>query len=141
MTGAFAATFYFQLLLALFLGRWWQALIFNPGGFGAEFRALRIRPVLGYLTLGLLSLVLLLDQALWAAELLLLLAPLFFLQGIAIVHGLAYAFSANRGWLIGFYALLLLVMPQAEILVVGIGLLDVWADVRSRVARRNTGQD
>jgi hypothetical protein len=141
MTGAFAATFYFQLLLALFIGRWWQALLYNPGGFGAEFRTFRVQAGFGYLALALLVSVSLLDQALWARELLLLLAPLFFLQGVAVVHFLAHVFSANRGWLIGFYALMLLVMPHAEILVGAFGLSDLWIDLRGRVVARNKGQE
>lgn len=134
MTGAFAATFYFQLLLSLFLGRWWQALLYNPGGFGAEFRALRVRSGVAYLALGLVVVVLVLDEVMWATELLLLLVPLFFLQGVAIVHSLAHAYSAQRGWLIGFYGLLLLAMPYAEILAAGVGFLDNWVDLRTRVA-------
>lgn len=141
MTGAFAATFYFQLVLALFIGRWWQAQLYNPGGFGSEFRAFRVGAGVGYLGLALLVLVLLLDGAMWAVELLLLLAPLFFLQGVAIVHGIVHARSANRGWLIGFYALLLLVMPHAEILVAGLGFADVWADLRSRAEAHKKRQD
>lgn len=136
MTGAFAATFYFQLLAALFIGRWWQALLYNPGGFGAEFRALRLQSGVGYAALGLAAAMLLLDQATWPADLLLLTAPLFFLQGMAIAHALAHARSAHRGWLVGFYGLLLLVMPYAEILVAGIGFLDIWGDLRARFAVR-----
>ena len=139
MTGAFAATFYFQLLLALFIGRWWQALLYNPDGFGAEFRALRMRSEMAYSALGLAAVVLLSDRATWATDLLLLLTPLFFLQGMAIVHSLAHAYSAHRGWLVGFYGLLLLVMPYAEILVTGFGFLDNWVDLRARVAARKKG--
>jgi hypothetical protein len=139
MTGAFAATFYFQLLLALFIGRSWQAQLYNPGGFSTEFRAFRVQNGVGYLTAGLVALVLLTDDAMWASELLLLLAPLFFIQGVAIVHSLAHGYAAGRGWLIGFYALLVLIMPHAEILVAGLGLVDVWADVRARVAARPGG--
>jgi len=138
MTGAFAATFYFQLLLALFVGHWWQALLYNPGGFGTEFRALLVHPGVAYPALGLAVLVLLLDEAMWATDLLLLSAPLFFLQGVAIVHGLAHTYSAHRGWLVGFYGLLLLAMPYAEMLVAGFGFLDSWVDLRTRLAGRKT---
>lgn len=141
MTGAFAATFYFQLLLALFIGRWWQALLYNPGGFGGEFRAFRVRAVVGYLALALLVLVLVLDGAMWVTELSMLLAPVLFLQGVAVVHGIVHVRSANRGWLAGFYAFLLFLMPHAEILVAGIGLADVWVDLRARAAAHKTGQD
>ena len=37
MTGIVAAASVFGLLFGLFLGRWWQALLYNPGGFRQEF--------------------------------------------------------------------------------------------------------
>ena len=142
MTSAFVATFYLQLLSALFIGRWWQALLYNPGGFGAEFRALRLHPGVGYMALGLLAAKWLPEPAvMWPTELLLLITPLFFLYGIAVAHGLAHAYSAHRGWLIGLYGLLFLAMPYAEILVAGFGFLDIWIDLRARAKVRKQDQD
>ena len=140
MTAAFAATFYFQMLLALLLGRWWQGLLYNPGGFGTEYRALRIHPALGVLGLGLLLALMVGIGGQPIAELLILLTPLYFLQGVAVVHGLAHGFKLARGWLVGFYALLLLAMPHAEILVAGLGLADTLVNVRAR-ARPGGGQE
>lgn len=140
MTAAFAATFYFQMLLALLLGRWWQGLLYNPGGFGTEYRALRIHPALGVLGLGLLLALIVGIGGQPIAELLILLTPLYFLQGVAVVHGLAHGFKLARGWLVGFYALLVLAMPHAEILVAGLGLADTLVNVRAR-ARPGGGQE
>ena len=42
MTGLVAAGTVFGLFFTLLLARWWHALLDNPGGFGREFRALRI---------------------------------------------------------------------------------------------------
>jgi len=140
MTAAFAATFYFQMLLALLLGRWWQGLLYNPGGFGTEYRALRIHPALGVLGLGLLLALMVGIGGQPIAELLILLTPLYFLQGVAVVHGLAHGFKLARGWLVGFYALLVLAMPHAEILVAGLGLADTLVNVRAR-ARPGGGQE
>jgi hypothetical protein len=140
MTGAFGAAFYFQALLALMLGRWWQALLYNPGGFGAEFRTLRVHPALGFLAVALFPVVLLTKDAMWAAELILLLVPLFFLQGIGVVHGLAMAFGLHRAWLIGFYLLLVFGMPHAEIVVASLGLADVWVNLRAKAATRRAGK-
>lgn len=140
MTSAFAAAFYFQVVLSLFLGRWWQALLYNPGGFGAEMRALRVNRAVGALGLALLLALAVGIESQWAAELLLLLTPLFLLQGIGIAHALVDIFKAGRGWLVGFYALLILAMPHAEILVAGLGLVDIWMDVRARAAAARSGQ-
>ncbi|WP_394753953.1 hypothetical protein [Crenothrix sp.] len=44
MTGIIAAGSVIGLLLGLFLGRWWQAILYNPGGFRQEFLSLSTRP-------------------------------------------------------------------------------------------------
>ena len=136
MTGAFAATFYFQALLALFLGRWWQSLLYNPGGFGAEFRDLRLGKGLGVLGLALMAFILVMGENQWAADLLILITPLFLLQGLALIHWLVKAMQANRGWLIGLYALFLLALPHAQVLTAGLGLADIWVNVRAKVSPR-----
>jgi hypothetical protein len=140
MTGAFAASLYVQFLLALFLGRWWQAGLYNPGGFGAEFRELRLSPWLGYAALVFVGLRFWRPEAVWGYELLILILPLLLLQGLAVVHGIRHALGAGVGWLVGVYLLLLAAMPYAEILVSVLGLADLWLDVRSRVARRAAGK-
>jgi hypothetical protein len=141
MTGAFAATFYFQALLALFLGRWWQSLLYNPGGFGAEFRELRLSRGVGILSLLLMAWLLVDENNQWAADLLLLVTPMLLLQGLALIHWLVWALQASRGWLIGVYALYLLAMPHAQVLTAGLGLADIWVDVRSRVRPRKVDPD
>jgi hypothetical protein len=141
MTGAFAATFYFQALLALFLGRWWQSLLYNPGGFGAEFRELRLSRGLGILSLLLMAWLLVDENNQWAADLLLLVTPMLLLQGLALIHWLVRTLQASRGWLIGVYALYLLAMPHAQVLTAGLGLADIWVDVRSRVRPRKVDPD
>lgn len=141
MTGAFAATFYFQALLALFLGRWWQSLLYNPGGFGAEFRELRLSRGLGILSLLLMAWLLVDENNQWAADLLLLVTPMLLLQGLALIHWLVRTMQASRGWLIGVYALYLLAMPHAQVLTAGLGLADIWVDVRSRVRPRKVDPD
>jgi hypothetical protein len=140
MTGAFAASLYVQFLLALLLGRWWQAVLYNPGGFGAEFRGLRLSPVLGYAALALVGLRLWQPEAIWGFELLVLILPLLLLQGLAVVHGIRHSLGAGLGWLVALYVLLVVAMPYAEVLVSGLGLADLWLDVRGRVAQRAAGR-
>ena len=132
MTGAFAASLYFQCILALMLGRWWQALLYNPGGFGDEFRAFRMQRLLGLAAIGLVLLSLPRDDVGWPQEALLLLVPLFLLQGLAVAHGLRANTGRHPGWLIGLYALFVFAFPYAEVLVAGVGFADLWLDFRSR---------
>jgi hypothetical protein len=42
LTGLIAALLQIVSVLSLLVGRYWQALLYNPGGFGREFRAIRI---------------------------------------------------------------------------------------------------
>ncbi|BCX80708.1 hypothetical protein MIT9_P0284 [Methylomarinovum caldicuralii] len=55
MTGIMAAGMVSSLALSLIWGRWWQALLYNPGGFRQEFLALRLRPSLAWFTFALVG--------------------------------------------------------------------------------------
>ncbi|WP_295388878.1 DUF2232 domain-containing protein [uncultured Thiodictyon sp.] len=136
LTGTFAAGLMLQVLLGLFIGRWWQAQVYNPGGFGADFRAFRLHPVFG-----IAGVALAVAGGWWPGpglltDLLLVLSPLWLLQGLAVIHQLHRARGAHRGWLVGFYVLLVAFMPRTLVLVVCIGLVDIWADLRARLGRR-----
>ncbi len=67
LTGLMAAFFQITCLLCLMLGRYWQAALYNPQGFGREFRVLRLRPAIA---LGLLALLVLAPNlgAAWPAD-------------------------------------------------------------------------
>jgi len=123
-----AVTAVFSLLLA----RYWQALLYNPGGFREEFHALRLPP-LWTTGLGLLAL------AVWAQEpwvsgwALVVSVPLMFC-GFSLVH--AYAAASGRGVssLVVFYLLWLFVDPVKGLLL-GCVVADAWIDFRRRWVR------
>jgi len=141
MSSAFAATFYFQAILATLLGRWWQALLYNPRGFGAEFRTLRLGQGLG--ALGLMIMIwLLLDRGnQMAADLLILISPMLLLEGLAVMHWLVKTRQASRGWLVAVYALFVLAIPHAQLITAGLGLADCWINLRNRIRPRGTGSN
>ena len=136
MTGVFAAALVLQWLLGLFLGRWWQALLYNPGGFGAEFRELHLHRVLGIAGLALLLAIGFARGAGLIADLLIVLMPLYLLQGLAVIHQVHRARGLGAAWLLGLYVLLVLFLPHAELLVASLGLIDIWLDLRVRLAPR-----
>jgi hypothetical protein len=129
--GLFIANGLLSVLLSLMLGRWWQALRFNPGGFGAEFRELRLGRYPA-----LLAVLVFAGTLLWQWPLLvnlaLLLLVIYALQGIALAHALVNRRRLAPGWLVGFY-LLLLLLPQSFFLVCLLGVIDAWVDFRIRV--------
>ncbi len=136
MPGGLGAAWFLQLALSLFLARSWQALLYNPGGFATEVQELR----LGWWLLVLLPALLVLgsfgDSPGFAAQLSLVGMAAFFLQGVALIHGLAALLKANIGWLIGFYILLIVGMPTSFTLVSAAGFTDGWLNFRAKVRTR-----
>lgn len=129
MTGMMAVAFLIHLLGSLFLARWWQAMLHNPGGFGREFRDIRLGRVVAGITVGLLIVAFTIGGAV-LTDLLLMIGVLFMLQGIALVHGLVYNLKAHKGWLIGQYVLLTVAMPQTVMTLALAGLVDNWFNFR-----------
>ncbi|MCK7583114.1 MAG: DUF2232 domain-containing protein [Chromatiales bacterium] len=64
---------------------------------------------------------------------------LLLLQGLAVVHRLRELRNANQGWLVALYVLLVFFMPQMALLLISLGLIDLWADIRARVEQRVSG--
>ncbi len=113
----------------LLLARWWQAVLYNPGGFAGEFRTLRYPRVL-VAVLALTALALLglgREYVNWAA---ICLVPLNFV-GIALVHAWVASRSGGTGWLVGFYMLWLIFDP-VKLLVVCLAIVDSWLNFRQR---------
>ena len=121
------------VLAGLLLGRWQQALLFNPGGFQPEFHQLQLGRPLATLTLALFGAALLSG---WPplSNAALALGLLYTIQGIALVHAVAFKRRLSPAWLALFY--LLLLVPPLSQLVVALGVVDAWADFRHRVRPR-----
>ncbi|QYZ64840.1 MAG: hypothetical protein OI74_06265 [Gammaproteobacteria bacterium (ex Lamellibrachia satsuma)] len=138
MAGVIAAGIFLQLAFSLFLARWWQALLFNPGGFREEFHSFRLQKA--FAVLGIPVLVVLLVPAEQTPELArylgLLLMAILFLQGLAVAHGSLAGRSSGQLWLVGLYFLLIVLMPQFVMVLTTIGLMDIWVDFRVRFAKK-----
>lgn len=134
LTGMVAAGSVLTLVLSLLIGRWWQAMLFNPGGFRAEFLKLRLTAPLAYLWLGLLAMAWMGGNGLAevAANLAIPLFVPYLLAGFAVLHALL---SGGGGfWLAGIYVALLFVSPLIMMIVL-LGFTDTWLDWRRRFAR------
>ena len=123
--------------LCLLLARYWQAALFNPGGFGAEFRKLRY-PVAASLLLVLATLALSSAGPQLRAWAMICMIPLTF-AGIALVHANAEARGRGTGWLTGFY-LLWLIFDPVKLLVVLLAIADSWLDLRQRWVQVGRGR-
>jgi hypothetical protein len=118
-------------VMCLLLARYWQAALYNPGGFGSEFRALYYPPavavVLALLAIGLASLGL--EFRTWA---LICVIPLSF-AGLALVHARVAHRGQGRAWLTGFYVAWLFFDP-VKLLVLFAAIADSWFNFRQRWA-------
>ena len=121
-------------MLVVWLARWMHAAIDNPGGFGEEFRALRLDGRVAYVALALALLALLAGHFAGGLfrGLLLLVIVMYTIQGIALVHAYVRQRSASVAWLVAVY-LGILIVPPAVILGLALtGFSDTWFDFRRR---------
>jgi hypothetical protein len=134
LTGLIAALLQVVSLLCLMLGRFWQAQLYNPGGFGREFRALRLpTPLAMLLLVGMLLGPNLGPQMAMLTPL--CSVPLAF-AGIALLHGLVAQGRLGKFWLVGLYITLLLFMQLTYPLLVVLAIVDSLLDFRGRFERK-----
>lgn len=133
MTGAIAAGSVYGLLFGLFLARWWQAALFNPGGFRAEFLALRGHTLLVLPTLVITVIAILasgtLAELCW--NMIVVLFVLYTFIGTAVLHAV-FANTKNGRFMVPILYLTLMVIPHVLIIIAFCGLTDNWLDLRKK---------
>lgn len=135
LNGLIAALLQIVSVLSLILGRYWQALLYNPGGFGREFRSIRLPRVPA-----LVLLVCMLLGPNFGPQMAMLTplcsVPLVF-AGLALIHGLVAEKRLARFWLVGLYVTLLLFMQLIYPLLVVLAIVDSLIDFRGRFASKD----
>lgn len=131
MNASLAGTFLACATGITMLARYWQASLYNPGGFREEFHRFRLRP----LTAGLCGAAIVLAPMAginpvliaWVAGL-----PLF-VAAVALVHGLVGLKGKGGFWLAIFYSSLILLGPTVLLLLLVMAFVDSWLDIRGRI--------
>jgi hypothetical protein len=116
-TGMAAIMFSFYALLDLLIARWWQDKLFNPGGLRKEL-----------LSGGILAL----WQNVMMQDAMLLLAMVFALAGLSLMHYVIAA-SHTKWWWLAIIYIVLSIVPESIVLFVLAGLLDTAFDLRKKV--------
>lgn len=134
MTGIVAAGTVFGWIFALFLARWWQAELYNPGGFRAEYLSLSTSPRLALGSIILVSIAAFtsggISELAW--NLSILVFVLYTFVGTAVIHSLLAPLSQSRYLIIGFYVTLFLI-PHLLIPVATVGVSDAWLKLRQKL--------
>ncbi len=138
MTGIMAGSFVLMLIASTMLARWWQSLLYNPGGFRQEFIALRQSRVASItvvavvlfsaLNIGVVSSL--------ASDLMVIAVVVYSMVGLALVHALMELTGKPRGWLVALYVVMFFVPPHVMAALAGLGFADSWMDFRTRLKSR-----
>lgn len=138
MNSLVAGSLLVTLVLTVLLARYWQAKLYNPGGFGEEFRSLQL-PRLAVSAAMLVALPWLLisrrsgagDAGVgYAGDVVAVVLCALLFHGVALVHHE----HRRRQWplaaLVGFYAALLILPQYVMVLLVAIASADLMLDFR-----------
>jgi len=121
-----------MLIVSLIIARWWQSILYNPGGFQAEFHALRL-PLWSAAFLPI-ALALVASGQAWLMPVIPVLLVPHLIAGVALVHGVFAIKKYNSFWLGLLYVLLVFTQPYMSLLLVLIALADSAVDIRHRLA-------
>ncbi|WP_207061263.1 hypothetical protein [Motiliproteus sp. SC1-56] len=121
-------------LMSLALARWWQALLYNPGGFREEFHQLRLGPLFagGFILVMVLGVGVTEGAFRWLPVLIL---P-FMIAGVALVHAVVAKRELGRSWLIAFYTGAFVAGPYLISLLILLAVADSFLHIRKRIPAR-----
>ncbi len=143
MTGIVAVAVALGITVSLLLARWWQAQLYNPGGFRSEFHGLRLGRTVALATLLLVAATAMsLPGSSLLGDLVPVLLLLQLLQGLAVIHAIVARSSASVGWLVAVYVMLALpvVSAQTAFTVAVAGLVDNWMNFRTLFGSKDREQ-
>ncbi len=136
MTGVVAAGTIFSLLFGLFLGRWWQSILFNPGGFRGEYLSLSTHPRLAIGSIFVIAVAWfgsgIFSEVAW--NITILLFVLYTFIGAAVLHLMLSRMSSGR-FLVPMFYITLLIIPHVMFPVAVLGLVDTWLNLRNKFSK------
>lgn len=130
--GLIAMTLSLVSILSLMISRWWQALLYNPGGFQQEFHGFVVDREIAVPLVATILVGQLLSQG-YQFWLQLAALPLL-IAGIALIHFAVKLFQLGSHWLTLLYVALILFGVWVSMLLVAVATADSLLDLRSRLA-------
>lgn len=131
--GLLASMHSLLFILCLLLGRYWQSTFYNPGGFGTEFKQLRLPLIFALPVLLLVFSGRQLDPEL-AGMIQVFTIPLI-LAGLALFHGLVTQTKASSSWITFMYIGLFVFGQYMYTLLIFVACLDSAWNFRARLPK------
>ncbi len=137
MTGGIIAGSVYGLLFSLFLARWWQSALYNPGGFREEYLSLRVDTkvtiaslvifAMAWFTSGIIS------EICW--NITIIFVVLFVLVGLAVLHT-AFSTIKTKRFMVPILYITVVLIPHVIAIIAVVGLLDGWMDLRKKFSNK-----
>jgi len=131
-TGLMAASVLLSAIMQLVAARWWQGIIFNPGGLRKELYEIRLSYIAGVLFLVFFWLAISNNEI--AINIMPVIYFMFCLAGLSLIHCLVTSMKYSWVWLAIVYIFIVISFPKSIILISVFGLLDVALNFRKRFA-------
>ena len=131
LPGLFASSLMFGTMISLFLGRWWQAVFYNPGGFAKEFQSLNLGKISALAAMALMLMAVLVDSV-FALALVTVVFVLYGMQALSLLHAMIRIRQLNAAWLFAVY-LVMFFVPHFVLLLILASFADPWLDIRQRL--------
>jgi len=129
-TGLFLAGILVNAFLQLIVARWWQAVMFNPGGLKKELYQIRLSQLTGALFLIAFGL------SYFKNAIAIDTMPLFFMAmcaaGLSVLHAYFSKKKAGLVFLFAVYLFLIWLIPFSVVVIALVALFDIWLNLRKR---------
>ncbi len=139
MTGLLAAMVVSGVLISLLVARWWQSMLYNPGGFRKEFFGLRLSRAGAIAAAGVLAMTVMGSNL--AADAMIVVAVVMAVCGLALIHAVVAALNKSMAWLVGLYIIIAFALPKMVVMLALLGFIDVWGNFRARLPTKGNGSD
>ncbi|MCK4841757.1 MAG: hypothetical protein KAT04_07715, partial [Methylococcales bacterium] len=137
MTGGIATGMVYGLLFGLFLARYWQSALYNPGGFREEYLLLRVRPKTALLSIVIAMTAWLMSGVIseicW--NITIIFVVLYTFVGTAVLHA-TFATMKTRRFMVPFLYITLVLVPHMIAIVIAVAIVDTWLDLRSKISNK-----
>jgi len=133
LPGLFVSSIVFGSMVSLFLGRWWQAVYYNPGGFAKEFQSLDLGKISALVAVTIMLIASLVNSV-FTIALVTVVFILYGMQALSLVHAAINIRQVNSAWLVMIYVTMLFI-PQVILLLMFASFVDPWLNIRQRIIK------